>query len=88
MRPSIAQISGAWLRRSDTHWRKLLLVVKERKSMIRVIEGKGRDLDRSGNLIEAIMQAVDDHAEGMTIVSVIGCLEMAKVMVMTESVED
>jgi hypothetical protein len=56
--------------------------------MIRVIEGKGRDLDRSGNLIEAIMQAVDDHAEGMTIVSVIGCLEMAKVMVMTESVED
>jgi hypothetical protein len=88
MRPNIAQVGGPWLRRSDTHWRKLLFVGKAGKSMIRVIEGKGRDLDRSGNLIEAIMQAVDDHAEGMTIVSVIGCLEMAKVMVMTESVEE
>ena len=54
---------------------------------MRVFEGKGREVDRGGNLMAAILQAIDDHAEGMTVVSVIGCLEMAKVVVMTESEE-
>jgi hypothetical protein len=30
---------------------------------------------------DAIMLAVDDHAEGMTIMAVIGCLELAKIAV-------
>jgi len=54
---------------------------------MRVFEGKGREVDRGGVLMEAILQAIDDHAEGMTVVSVIGCLEMAKVVVLTESEE-
>ena len=52
---------------------------------MKVFEGKGREVDRGGTLMEAILQAIDDHAEGMTVVSVIGCLEMAKVVVLTES---
>ena len=55
--------------------------------MMRLIEGKGREVDRGGALMEAILQAIDYHAEGMTVVSVIGCLEMAKVVVLTESDE-
>jgi hypothetical protein len=56
--------------------------------LMRVFEGKGREVDRGSALMDAIMLAVDDHAEGMTVVSVIGCLEMAKVVVMTESEGD
>ena len=55
---------------------------------MRVFKGKGREVDRGSALMDAIMLAVDDHAEGMTVVSVIGCLEMAKVVVMTESEGD
>lgn len=55
---------------------------------MRLIEGKGREVDRGGALMEAILQAIDDHAEGMTVVSVIGCLELAKVVVLTESESD
>jgi hypothetical protein len=55
---------------------------------MKVIEGKGRETDRGGALMEAILQAIDDHAEGMTVVSVIGCLEMAKLIVLQESETD
>ena len=55
---------------------------------MRVFEGKGRESDRGGALMAVILQAINEHAEGMTVVSVIGCLEMAKVVVMTESEGD
>lgn len=46
-----------------------------------VFEGKGREVDRGGALMEAIMLAIDDHCEGMTLMAVIGCLELAKIAV-------
>jgi hypothetical protein len=49
--------------------------------LMRVFEGKGREVDRGSALMDAIMLAVDDHAEGMTIMAVIGCLELAKIAV-------
>ena len=51
---------------------------------MRVFEGKGREVDRGGNLMEAILQAIDDHAEGMTVIAVLGCLELAKIAVLDE----
>jgi hypothetical protein len=56
--------------------------------LMRVLKGKGREVDRGSALMDAIMLAVDDHAEGMTIMAVIGCLELAKAVVMTESEGD
>jgi hypothetical protein len=55
---------------------------------MRLIEGKGREVDRGGNLMAAILQTINEHAEGMTVIAVLGCLEMAKVVVMTESEGD
>ena len=55
---------------------------------MRVFKGKGREVDRGSALMDAIMLAVDDHAEGMTIIAVLGCLELAKAVVMTESEGD
>lgn len=51
---------------------------------MRVFEGKGREIDRGGELMEAIFQAIDEHAEGMTIIAVLGCLELAKIAVLDE----
>lgn len=51
---------------------------------MRVFEGKGREVDRGGALMDAILQAIDDHAEGMTVIAVLGCLELAKVAVLDE----
>ena len=55
---------------------------------MRVFEGKGREVDRGGALMEAILQAIDEHAEGMTVIAVLGCLELAKVAVLDESETD
>jgi hypothetical protein len=52
---------------------------------MRVLEGKGREVDRGGALMDAILQAIDDHAEGMTVIAVLGCLELARVAVLDES---
>jgi len=52
--------------------------------LMRVFESKGREVDRGGNLMEAILQAIDDHAEGMTVIAVLGCLELAKIAVLDE----
>ena len=51
---------------------------------MRLIEGKGREVDRGGALMEAILQAIDEHAEGMTVIGVLGCLELAKIAVLDE----
>ena len=49
---------------------------------MRLIEGKGREVDRGGALMEAILQAIDEHAEGMTVIAVLGCVELAKIAVL------
>jgi hypothetical protein len=49
---------------------------------MRVFEGKGREVDRGSALMDAIMLAVDEHAEGMTVIAVLGCLELAKIAVL------
>jgi hypothetical protein len=54
---------------------------------MRVFEGKGREVDRGGVLMKAILQAIDNHAEGMTVISILGCLELAKIAVLDESEE-
>lgn len=51
---------------------------------MRVFEGKGREVDRGGALMHAILKAIDDHAEGMTVIAVLGCLELAKIAVLDE----
>ena len=48
-----------------------------------VIEGKGRDSDHRANLISAVMEAVDAQDGYLSIVEIIGCLEIAKVMVIS-----
>ena len=55
--------------------------------MIRVIEGSGREYERSGDLVDAIMQAVYDNAQGMSVAAVIGCLELAKLEILREQEE-
>ena len=51
---------------------------------MRVFKGKGREVDRGSALMDAIMLAVDEHAEGMTVIAVLGCLELAKIAVLDE----
>lgn len=53
-----------------------------------VIEGKGRDSDKRAEFIEAIISAVNEHCEYLSIVEVIGCLEIAKVMVLDGTADD
>lgn len=55
--------------------------------MISVIEGKGREYDRSAELVEAIMEAVYEKAQGMSVAAVVGCLEIAKLEIITEQGE-
>jgi hypothetical protein len=55
---------------------------QDRGTVMRLIEGKGREVDRGGALMEAILQAIDEHAEGMTVIAVLGCLELAKIAVL------
>lgn len=52
-----------------------------------VIEGKGREYDRSAELVEAIKEAVYETAQGMSVAAVIGCLEIAKLEIIQEQGE-
>jgi hypothetical protein len=45
-------------------------------------------LDREGLLMEALDMAIKDCSQGMTTALVIGCLEMAKLIVLQESETD
>lgn len=54
---------------------------------MQVIEGSGREYDRSAELVEAIMEAVYAKAQGMSIAAVVGCLELAKLEIITEQGE-
>lgn len=53
--------------------------------MISVIEGAGRDTDRAQDLADAIMAAVEEHAQGMRLAVVIGTLELVKMTIVLES---
>lgn len=55
--------------------------------MISVIEGKGREYDRSAELVEAIMEAVYEKAMGMSVAAVIGSIELAKLEIIREQEE-
>jgi hypothetical protein len=52
--------------------------------LMRVFEGKGREADRGVALMKVILQSIDEHAEGMTIIAILGCLELAKIAVLDE----
>jgi hypothetical protein len=55
--------------------------------MMQVIEGKGREYDRSAELVEAIMAAVYEKAQGMSVAAFVGCLEIAKLEIISEQGE-
>lgn len=50
-------------------------------SVLSVITGSGREVDRTDELLTAILAAIHETADGMTIPAVIGCLECAKLAV-------
>lgn len=52
---------------------------------MQVIEGAGRDTDRAQDLGDAIMAAVEEHAQGMSLAAVIGALELVKMTIVLES---
>lgn len=47
-----------------------------------VIEGGGRTSDKSAELIAALMDAIDEHCEGLSVVTVLGCVEVVKILVL------
>ena len=53
-----------------------------------VIEGAGRTSDHRAELVAAILQAIDDRDGYLSIVEIIGCLEVAKVMVLDGTADD
>jgi hypothetical protein len=55
--------------------------------MIRVIEGKGRTEDRSLVLLDAIVAVVYEAGEGLSVATVIGCLDLAKDVIKAEQTE-
>ena len=46
-----------------------------------VIEGAGRTSDHRAELISATMQAIDNQDGHLSVVEMVGCLEIAKVLV-------
>jgi hypothetical protein len=55
---------------------------------LRVIEGKGRTEDRSAELFEAIMDLIETTCEDMSVATVIGTLELAKLAVLESVAEE
>lgn len=56
-------------------------------SVLSVITGSGRQTDRTEEVVAAIIAAIYDTADGMTLAAVIGCLEFAKMAVIDEARE-
>lgn len=48
------------------------------------VEGEGRDTDRTGKLVDAIVEAVYDNAEGMPVATVLGCIDLAKMDILRD----
>lgn len=55
--------------------------------MISVIQGGGREIDRTGDLAQEIMDLIDEKAEGMPVAHIIGCLEAVKLTVWDQANE-
>jgi hypothetical protein len=56
--------------------------------VIRVIQGQGRESDRSGDLAQSIMDLIDEKAEGMPVSHIMGCLECVKQQIWMEATEE
>jgi hypothetical protein len=53
--------------------------------MITVIEGMGRDTDRTSVLGDAIMDAINVNAQGMSLAAIVGTLELVKMEVLFDA---
>ena len=45
---------------------------------MQVIKGKGREYDRASELGDAIVKAIEEHAQGMSLAAIVGTLELVK----------
>lgn len=52
-----------------------------------VIEGKGREYDRAGELGDAIIKAIEEHAEGMSLAAIVGTLDLVKLQIVLDAEE-
>ena len=53
--------------------------------MITVIEGMGRDTDRTSVLGDAIMDAINVNAQGMSLAAIVGTLELVNMEVLFDA---
>lgn len=49
---------------------------------LRVIEGAGNQGDRAHELLVAIVDVLDEKGEGVSIATILGCLELAKSIIL------